>query len=113
MSGVEIDETVDYEYIDDDVISKRLEELKRRRQNVCLGRAFISGTRLLRGMIIRVKIKGRGKDEVIAVFDCYNPYYNWLRLVIEDEVILVKLSDIRYIAIPREAREQKKEAGSG
>ncbi|MEM2352459.1 MAG: hypothetical protein QXT26_08645 [Thermoproteota archaeon] len=107
------DETVDYEYIDDDVINKRLEELKRRRQNVCLGRAFISGTLLSRGMIIRVKIKGRGKDEVIAVFDCYNPYYNWLRLVIEDEVILVKLSDIRYIAIPREAREQKKEAGSG
>lgn len=91
-------------------IEQKLEELIQKRRNTCLSMFYFNNYLLKKGDIIRLKIKGRGKDEIMAVFECYNPYYNWMRLVIEDEIIMVKLSEVRYIAVERKRRRKDEEA---
>ena len=102
------DEVVEFKATEEpeSLIEQRIEELIKRRRNVCLSKTLINGIVLRRGDIIRLKIKGRGRDEIMAVFDCFNPYYNWLRIIIEDEIIMVKLSEVRYIAVDRKKAQQ-------
>jgi len=85
------------EEVDEELIQRRLEELERRRKQVCLRRANLSGMTLAEGDIIRIRIKGFAREEVVAVFICYNPSYNWIRLRLDDSEMIVKLSDVRYI----------------
>jgi len=91
--------------IPEDIVTQRLKELAERRRAICINKMKITGIVITRGDIIKLKIKGRGKDEIDAVFRCFNPWYNWLELETEDDIIVVKLSDIRYIAKSKRKRE--------
>ncbi|HWP30891.1 MAG TPA: hypothetical protein VNK96_04070 [Fimbriimonadales bacterium] len=109
MSGVEIEER-EFE-TDDDIIQRRVEELQRRRKQICLRKVNISGMLLKSGDIIRIRIKGFAREEVIAVFICFNPMYNWIRLKLDDSEMIVKLGDVRYIR--RETWKEKREGEEG
>jgi len=85
------------EYSEDELISRRLEELEKRRKQVCLRRANIAGLLLTAGDIIKIRIKGFSREEIEAVFICFNSIYSWLRLRLDDSEMVVKLSEIRYI----------------
>lgn len=93
--------------INEELIQRKLEELERRRKQVCLRRANLSGMTLAEGDIIRIRIKGFTREEVVAVFICFNPAYNWIRLRLDDSEMIVKLSDVRYIR--KEFAKQTKE----
>jgi len=95
------------EYSEDEFIKRRLEELERRKRQVCLRKANIAGLMLTAGDIIKVRVKGFSREEIEAVFICYNSVYSWVRLRLDDSEMIVKLSEIRYIRkIKKEDREQ-------
>lgn len=100
-------EEVDYRK-EQSLIEQRLRELETRRKQVCLGRANIAGLILVAGDIVKLKVKGFTREEFEAVFVCFNPAYNWLRIDLGDSEMIVKLSDIRFIRKEKTKREVEK-----
>jgi len=45
----------------------------------CIPKANIGGISLTAGDIILFRVKGFARNELEAVFECYDPVFNWIR----------------------------------
>ena len=63
----------------------------------CIPKAHIGGLSLTAGDIILFRVKGFARNEIEAVFECYDPVFNWIKIRTRTEEMTVKLSDVRYI----------------
>jgi hypothetical protein len=63
----------------------------------CIPKAHIGGLSLTAGDIILFRVKGFARNEIEAVFECYDPVFNWIKVRSRTEEMTIKLSDVRYI----------------
>jgi len=63
----------------------------------CIPKAHIGGLSLTAGDIILFRVKGFARNELEAVFECYDPVFNWIKVRSKTEEMTIKLSDVRYI----------------
>jgi hypothetical protein len=63
----------------------------------CIPKAHIGGLLLTAGDVIQFRVKGFARNELEAVFECYDPIFNWVKVRTKTEEMTIKLSDVRYI----------------
>jgi len=63
----------------------------------CIPKAHIGGLTLTAGDVIQFRVKGFARNELEAVFECYDPIFNWVKVRTKAEEMTIKLSDVRYI----------------
>ena len=81
----------------EELIQKRLEFIENLRTRRCIPETNIGGLQLRAGDIIKLRIKGFAREEVEAVFECFNEIFKWLKIRLDDSEMIIKLSEIRYI----------------
>jgi len=81
----------------EELIQKRLEFIENLRTRRCVPNVNIGGLSLNAGDIIKLRIKGFSREEVEAVFECFNEIFKWVKIRLDDSEMIIKLSEIRYI----------------
>ena len=97
-SGSSLKEVYDHKEIDiEELIQRRLEFIENLRTRRCVPETNIGGLQLKAGDIIKLKIRGFAREELIAVFECFNEIFKWMKIRLDDSDMIVKLSEVRYI----------------
>jgi hypothetical protein len=78
-------------------ITNRALWLAEKQKSRCIPKANIGGISLTAGDVILFRIKGFARNELEAVFECYDPMFNWIKVRTKTEEMTMKLSDVRYI----------------
>jgi len=78
-------------------ITNRALWIAEKQKSRCIPKAQIGGLTLTAGDIILFRVKGFARNELEAVFECYDPIFNWIKVRTKTEEMTVKLSDVRYI----------------
>lgn len=78
-------------------ITNRALWLAEKQKSRCIPKANIGGINLTAGDIILFRVKGFARNELEAVFECYDPVFNWIKVRSKAEEMTIKLSDVRYI----------------
>lgn len=78
-------------------ITNRALWLAEKQKSRCIPKANIGGLALTAGDIILFRVKGFARNELEAVFECYDPVFNWIKVRSKAEEMTIKLSDVRYI----------------
>jgi hypothetical protein len=81
----------------EELIQKRLEFIENLRTRRCIPETNIGGLPLKAGDIIKIRIRGFAREEIIAVFECFNEIFKWMKIKLDDSDMIVKLSEVRYI----------------
>jgi hypothetical protein len=96
----------DHKEIDiEELIQRRLEFIENIRTRRCVPNANIGGLPLNAGDIIKLRVRGFSREEITAVFECYNEIFHWLKIRLDDSDMIVKLAEIRYIRKERMKNE--------
>lgn len=86
-----------------------IRKVSEEQNEMCLEATILWGMPLSRGDVIEVSIKGRGKEDVVGTFQCYNPHYATLLIETEEYEMAIKLRDIKFIKRVFTKFEKKKE----
>jgi len=78
-------------------ITNRALWIAEKQKSRCVPKARIGGLTLTAGDVIQFRVKGFARNELEAVFECYDPIFNWLKVRTKTEEMTIKLSDVRYI----------------
>ena len=91
-------EVYDHKEIDiEELIQRRLEFIENLRTRRCISETNIGGLPLKAGDIIKIRIRGFAREEIVAVFECFNEIFKWMKIRLDDSDMIVKLSEVRYI----------------
>ena len=78
-------------------ITNRALWIAEKQKSRCIPKAHIGGLTLTAGDVIQFRVRGFARNELEAVFECYDPIFNWLKVRTKTEEMTIKLSDVRYI----------------
>jgi len=78
-------------------ITNRALWLAEKQKSRCIPKANIGGLSLTAGDVILFRVKGFARNEIEAVFECFDPVFNWIKVRTKTEEMTMKLSDVRYI----------------
>jgi len=78
-------------------ITNRALWIAEKQKSRCIPKARIGGLTLTAGDVIQFRVRGFARNELEAVFECYDPIFNWLKVRTKTEEMTIKLSDVRYI----------------
>ena len=88
----------DHKEIDiEELIQRRLEFIENLRTRRCVPETNIAGLSLKAGDIIKLRVRGFSREEITAVFECYNEIFHWIKIRLDDSDMVIKLAEIRYI----------------